>query len=259
MKYIYLLSVLILLLSACTAIETEETVEDTSSLQENRLRHNLEAYRLAVAMGDYQSALPFIYEIMADDSATDQWYDTLAEYYVQLNMVAAADRLSEMRLGSDPDNEKMAELRMRSLLGTRRPEEAVAVAQSLIGRSDKIKYYFTLAEIYLQTGQEDAYDSTLLAIRNNPQFDTASLQMQDARVAEGQQRVPATAVVEYMEAVKAFSAGQGAYQQGNVAVTRRMWREALAGAKKALQLYPDFFSATELKSQLERGLASLPS
>lgn len=106
--------------------------------------------RQAGSEGDYISAVFYLREAIKSDSSQEGWMDTLAQYYMQLNLSKAAESTIEKYLSRFPAKEGILKTQARLFEAKGIPDSIIHTYDQLflLTQKDKYLYYKAFYEWY---------------------------------------------------------------------------------------------------------------
>lgn len=119
-------------IGGCTSKESKPAKSEISDIQQARLAGN---------EGDFISAIHYLKEAIRNDSTQAGWLDTLAQYYLQLNLNKAAENTIRRYLRKFPANEGLLKTQARVF-------ELKGMSDSIIRTYDQL-YLLTQKDKYL--------------------------------------------------------------------------------------------------------------
>ena len=141
MKKIVLLSVTLFI---CT-ISFAQPNKGTATPMKNNA--HLKAFYTALKSGDINSSIVALNYYISEQGANTPYADTLAMLYMQQGAYGQSYYWAELRLKARPDDNALLEIKGYSLDKLQQPKEAIAVFETLYGRTKNPFHAYKLMEL----------------------------------------------------------------------------------------------------------------
>lgn len=221
---------LIMTLFACNSLPDGS---NNNNSKEGKIAKKEQLYKHLQEIGDVNSSIYVLHQILQLDSTRTEYYDSLAYHYREVRNIEAAAQMADKALKFGK-NIKLLELSAATDIASGDYESAVTKLDELFKESQDFKYVFEIASIRLNQGDVAQGEKMLDELLANPKIESSFIEQTGS---ERIQLVPLRAAIYSLKATVA-------------AQINRDYASANAYVDKALAIKPDFEAALYLKNQL---------
>lgn len=235
MKTILTLLIAIALIST-SCDEKKSAKKEPEKKGENWKERYSELYRNAIELGDANTAIMALHELIVRDTVKTHYYDSLAQLYFESWQPDAALLAAEKVLEKDPENDRLLEIAAEADQYMGNSTQAVNRFKKLYSRTGKPRYLYRIAADQFAREDFKAGKATVDSIMNHPQLDQDTIQL---FYGQGQgQSVPMKAAVYNL--------------QGYLQAREGKFATALKSYEQALKVAPDFVLAQRNIEELRK-------
>jgi tetratricopeptide (TPR) repeat protein len=224
---------LIMTLFACNSLPDDG---NNNKNIEGKITKKEQMYKHLRDIGDYNSSIYVLHQILQLDSTKTEYYDSLAFHYARVENYEACETMADKGLKISEDNERLMQLSATLDVNSGRFDDAIQKLEKLFKKTNDYQHKFDILSVKYQQGSVMEIQVMTDELLANPAIDTTFV---DQPGANRVQLVPMRAAILYLKSVVAA-------QYNNDAAT------ANALIDQCLSIKPDYDAAIQLKNGLRQ-------